>query len=51
MIIIAHRLSTIVDASEIHVIHKGLEVACGKHQELLETSEVYQKLYTNESSN
>ena len=51
VIIIAHRLSTIVDASEIHVIHKGLEVACGKHQELLETSEVYQKLYTNESSN
>lgn len=48
VLIIAHRLSTIVDADEIHVIHKGKEIACGKHEELMEICSVYQTLYTSE---
>ena len=51
VIIVAHRLSTIVDADEIHVIQQGNDVACGTHEELLKTSDVYQKLYETESSN
>ncbi len=51
VIIIAHRLSTIIDADEIHVIHGGREIGLGTHQELLETNEVYQKLYHTESLN
>jgi len=43
-ITIAHRLSTIEDADKILVLQKGLIVASGTHQELLETSEVYQRL-------
>lgn len=48
VLIIAHRLSTIVDADEIHVIHKGKEIACGKHEELMKNCPVYQTLYTSE---
>ncbi len=51
IIIVAHRLSTIVDADVINVIDKGKLVAQGKHKELLKNSKVYNKLYTNESSN
>ena len=51
VIIIAHRLSTIIDADEIHVIHKGMEIGLGTHEELLKTNDVYQKLYHTESSN
>lgn len=41
---IAHRLSTIEHADKILVLQKGKIVASGTHEELLETSEVYQKL-------
>ena len=41
---IAHRLSTIEDADKILVLQKGLIVASGTHKELLESSEVYQRL-------
>ena len=43
-ITIAHRLSTIEDADKILVMQQGRIVASGTHQELLETSEVYQRL-------
>ena len=43
-ITIAHRLSTIEDADEILVMQKGEIVARGKHQELLESSDVYKRL-------
>ena len=51
IIIVAHRLSTIVDADVINVIDKGKLAAQGTHKYLLNNSKVYNKLYTNESSN
>ncbi len=51
IIIVAHRLSTIIDTDVINVIDKGKLAAQGTHKELLKTSEVYNKLYTTESSN
>jgi ATP-binding cassette subfamily B protein len=51
IIIVAHRLSTIVDADVINVIDKGKLAASGKHKDLLKKSTVYNRLYTNESSN
>ncbi|RLA77353.1 MAG: ABC transporter ATP-binding protein [Epsilonproteobacteria bacterium] len=43
-ITIAHRLSTIEHADKILVMQKGKIVACGTHSELLNTSDVYQRL-------
>ncbi|MDD2790471.1 MAG: ABC transporter transmembrane domain-containing protein [Sulfurimonas sp.] len=43
-ITIAHRLSTIEHADKILVLQKGKIVAHGSHEELLESSEVYQRL-------
>jgi ATP-binding cassette, subfamily B, bacterial MsbA len=43
-ITIAHRLSTIEHADKILVMQKGSIVASGTHQELLDTSEIYQRL-------
>ena len=43
-ITIAHRLSTIEDADCIHVFKEGRIVASGTHNELLATSEEYQRL-------
>ncbi len=43
-ITIAHRLSTIEHADKILVLQKGCIVDSGTHQELLENSEVYQRL-------
>ncbi len=43
-ITIAHRLSTIEHADKILVLQKGKIIASGTHDELLITSEVYQKL-------
>ncbi len=50
IIIVAHRLSTIVDADTIFVIDEGKLKGSGTHTELLETNEVYQNLYTSEST-
>ena len=43
-ITIAHRLSTIKHADKILVMQQGKIVASGNHEELLDSSEVYQKL-------
>jgi len=43
-ITIAHRLGTIKHADKILVMQKGAIVASGTHEELLESSAVYQKL-------
>jgi ATP-binding cassette subfamily B multidrug efflux pump len=43
--VIAHRLSTVQRADLILVLDKGRVVARGKHNELLKTSSLYQKIY------
>jgi len=49
-LIIAHRLSTIQHADRILVIENGQIVASGTHQELLSTSELYQRLTASQFS-
>ncbi|NND81084.1 MAG: ATP-binding cassette domain-containing protein [Gammaproteobacteria bacterium] len=43
-VIIAHRFSTIVHADQIAVLDKGRLIALGKHQELLASCPLYQRL-------
>ena len=45
LIVIAHRLSTIVDADRIFVIRDGNVEAQGTQEELLETCELYRKMW------
>ena len=45
LIVIAHRLSTIVDADKIFVINDGIVEASGKHDELLQSCELYKKMW------
>ena len=40
-IVIAHRLSTILNSDQIYIIDAGNVVAKGKHDELLDNSELY----------
>lgn len=47
-IIIAHRLSTIKNANKILVLSEGNLIAEGTHEELIQKSELYQKLYNQE---
>ncbi len=44
-IVIAHRLSTILNSDKIYVIDGGKVVDEGKHDELLNTSEIYKNFY------
>ncbi|MGA7525156.1 MAG: ABC transporter ATP-binding protein [Acidobacteriaceae bacterium] len=45
VIVIAHRLSTVRRANRIAVLEHGRITAIGSHDELLQTSPIYQKLY------
>ncbi len=44
-IVIAHRLSTIIHADQVIVIDHGRIVDRGTHEELMESSAIYQELY------
>ena len=44
-IVIAHRLSTILNSDKIYVVDNGRIIAFGKHDELIEKSEVYKNFY------
>lgn len=46
--VIAQRISTVINADQILVLDKGEIVARGKHEELLETSEIYAEIYTSQ---
>ena len=44
-IVIAHRLSTILNSDQIYIIDSGNVVANGKHNELLDSSDLYKNFY------
>jgi ATP-binding cassette, subfamily B, bacterial MsbA len=44
-IVIAHRLSTVLNSDQIYIIDSGNVVANGKHDELLNNSELYKNFY------
>ena len=44
-IVIAHRLSTILNSDQIYIIDAGNVVANGKHDELLNNSDLYKNFY------
>ena len=44
-IVIAHRLSTILNSDQIYIIDSGNVVANGKHDELLNSSDLYKNFY------
>jgi ATP-binding cassette subfamily B protein len=46
--VIAHRLSTVRAADMILVLQRGRLVACGTHEELLETSNVYHEIHASQ---
>jgi len=43
-LVIAHRLSTIRDAARILVLHEGHVVAQGRHDELMDSNELYRRM-------
>ena len=49
--VIAHRLSTIQNADTIYVLDGGHVVESGKHDDLLESSSIYKKLYEMQFTN
>ena len=48
-IIIAQRVASVQDADLILIMHNGCIEAMGKHDELLESSEVYREIYTQQT--
>jgi ATP-binding cassette, subfamily B, multidrug efflux pump len=50
-IVVAQRISTVLNADKIVVIDKGQIAAVGKHQELIQTSPIYQEIYDSQLGN
>ena len=48
-IIIAQRTSSVMDADEIIVLDDGKIAAVGKHEELLETCDIYREVYESQN--
>ena len=48
ILIIAHRLSTVIDSDRILLVEDGKIIAEGKHEELMENSQKYKRLYNKE---
>ncbi|MFN8465788.1 MAG: ABC transporter ATP-binding protein [Caldilineaceae bacterium] len=46
--VIAQRISTVLNADDIVVLDKGRVAAQGKHQELMESSEIYAEIYRSQ---
>jgi ATP-binding cassette subfamily B protein len=46
--VIAQRISTVLNADQIFVLEEGAIVARGRHEELLETSEIYAEIYSSQ---
>ena len=46
--VIAQRISTVLSADKIIVLDKGSIAAEGKHQELMEDSEIYAEIYRSQ---
>lgn len=49
--IVAQRISTVLNADKIVVLDKGRIVAQGRHEELLQTSEIYKEIYDSQLGN
>ena len=47
-IIIAQRVGSVMDADQIIVLDAGRIVACGTHDELLKTSDIYREVYESQ---
>ncbi len=50
-VVIAHRLSTILNSNKIYVVDKGNVVDSGKHEDLLNVSEIYKNFYYRQIKN
>lgn len=49
ILIVAQRVSTVIDADQIIVLDKGHVVGVGKHDELLESNDVYQQIVESQT--
>jgi len=49
--VVAQRISTVLKADKIIVIDQGRVVAEGTHQELMQTSPIYQEIYDSQLGN
>lgn len=49
--VVAQRISTVLNADQIMVLDQGRIAALGTHQELLQTSPIYQEIYASQLGN